>query len=76
MTGDELIAEGDAIARRCFALAASGSGDVVGYWGGSRADISDRFPPETTAFSHRRHIVSVDGALLSRIGCFARTHVT
>ncbi|HEX6272775.1 MAG TPA: hypothetical protein VFZ53_07045 [Polyangiaceae bacterium] len=67
MTSDELIADAEAIAKPCFTLAASGQGQVMGYWGGSRADLSDEFPPEVK-FERRRHIASVDGALLARLG--------
>ena len=48
MTPDELIAEGEALVKRCFALSARGAGAVVGYWGGVRADLPEQFPPEVT----------------------------
>jgi hypothetical protein len=68
MTADELIAEGELLVKRCFALSARGSGTPAGYWGGSRADLPDQFPPEVTQFKHRRHIVSVGEPLLAQIG--------
>ena len=68
MTADELIAEGEALVTRCFALSGRGAGAPAGYWGGSRADLPDQFPPEVTKFSHRRHIVSVGEPLLAQIG--------
>jgi hypothetical protein len=68
VTADELIAEGELLVKRCFALSARGSGTPAGYWGGSRADLPDQFPPEVTKFTHRRHIVSVGEPLLAQIG--------
>src|SRR5688572_18904362 len=68
MTGADLVFEAEAIAKPCFALSARGAGVAAGYWGGSRSDLPDQFPPEVTKFSHRRHIVTVGEALLSRIG--------
>lgn len=68
MTPDDLVAEAQAIAKRCFVLSSRGSGAPAGYWGGSRGDIPDQFPPEVSKFSHRRHIVSVGEPLLSLIG--------
>ena len=68
MTGDDLVSEGEAIVKPCFALSARGAGVPAGYWGGSRSDIPDEFPPEVTKFKNRRHIVTVAEALLARIG--------
>lgn len=68
MTGADLVSEGEAIVKPCFALSARGSGEPAGYWGGSRSDIPGEFPPEVTRFSHRRHIVTVADAVLARIG--------
>jgi hypothetical protein len=68
VTGPELVSEGEAIAKPCFALSARGAGVPAAYWGGSRSDIPDEFPPEVTKFSNRRHIVTVAEALLARIG--------
>ena len=68
MTPADLVSEGQAIARRCFVLSTHGTGVPAGYWGGSRSDIPDSFPPEVTKFSRRRHIVSVGEPLLALIG--------
>jgi hypothetical protein len=68
VTPDELIAEGEALVRRCYALSARGAGAVVGYWGGVRADLPEQFPPEVTKFTRRRHIVTVGEPLLGQIG--------
>jgi hypothetical protein len=72
VTEDELIAEGEALVKRCFVLSARGAGAVAGYWGGERADEPNALPPEVTRFKGRRHIVSVGEPLLAAIG-LART---
>jgi hypothetical protein len=68
MTPEELISEGQAIAKRCFVLSTRGTGAPAGYWGGSRSDIADAFPLEVTKFTRRRHIVSVGESLLALVG--------
>jgi hypothetical protein len=75
VTGAELIAEGESLVKRCFALSARGTGAPAGYWGGSRADLPDQFPPEVK-YSHRRHIVSVGEPLLPLIGAERLTWVS
>jgi len=75
MTPDQLIAEGDAIAKKCFLLIPEVSGPVVGYWGGTRSDIPDSFPEITNSrptklarYTSRRHVMSIDDSLLNLLG--------
>lgn len=75
MTPDELIAEGIAITKKSFLLVPEASGPVVGYWGGSRSDISDSFantsdskPSRIPRYTDRQHIISVAESLLIALG--------
>jgi hypothetical protein len=69
MNGVELIAEGEAIAKRCFLLSADGPGEVAGYWGGERSDMPDALSSRVSAnFKSRRHIVTVSERLIDGIG--------
>lgn len=68
MNADELIAEGEAIAKKCFLLTTEPRGEIVGHWGGTRSDIPDSFPPEVTQFTSRRHIATVSERLLADLG--------
>ena len=67
MTLDELITEGEALARPCFLLSTSPSGRHGGYWGGERADKPNRVPPAARRLRSRRHIVTVDERLLAEL---------
>jgi hypothetical protein len=69
MTLEDLIAEGEAIARPSFLLGPvpTPSG-VVGYWGGERADQPNALRPEVSAFNGRRHILSLSENLLGSLG--------
>ena len=70
MTLETLIAEGERLSRPSFLLypEPKGSGELVGYWGGSRKDIPDELPPYVTAFTGRRHIFTLNEELLARLG--------
>lgn len=68
MNTDDLIAEGQAIAKRCFHLSIQSQGEIFGYWGGRRSDFPEVFPPEVTRFSRRRHIVTISQRLLRELG--------
>ena len=69
MTLEELIAEGESLARPSWILSTQpAESGVAGFWGGERGDLPDSLPPEVTAFRGRRHIVSVSESLLAEIG--------
>lgn len=68
MTVDDLLAEAEALARPCYLLGASGTGQVAGFWGGERADRPNAVPPEATALQSIRHIMTVDARLLNELG--------
>ncbi|WP_395748223.1 hypothetical protein [Prosthecobacter sp.] len=69
MTLEELISEGEALARPSFLLKAEpNDGGIVGYWGGERADMPDKLPPPVVVFSSRRHVFSVSEQLLAQLG--------
>ena len=68
MTLDELIAEGEALARPCFLLSWSPGERHGGYWGGERSDKPNRVPPAATRLASRRHIVTVDESLVAELG--------
>lgn len=68
MKPQDLISEGEAITKKCFLLNPSASGEIVGYWGGTRSDIPDSFPPVVTEFTSRRHLVTVAESLLKQLG--------
>lgn len=66
MTPEEMIAEGEALSRICFHLSDDPVGEVVGYWGGERADITE----ETfgTMFQSCEHLFTVNERLLAKLG--------
>ncbi|MDO5642554.1 MAG: hypothetical protein Q4G26_09255 [Paracoccus sp. (in: a-proteobacteria)] len=68
LTLADMIAEGEALSRPCFLLRADATGDIAGFWGGERADQPSRPPPEATALSAIRHIMTVDARLLGQLG--------
>jgi len=68
MDQNQLITEGEAIAKPCFILTSQPQGEVVGYWGGVRGDIPNSLPPEVTRFVSRRHLVTVSDGLLVQLG--------
>jgi hypothetical protein len=69
MTLDELIAEGESLARPSWVLRAQPTeSGVVGCWGGGRGDMPDALPPEVAAFRGRRHIVTLSESLLADVG--------
>jgi hypothetical protein len=66
---EDLVRMGESIQRPCYCLHEAGPGEpVVAYWGGSRSDIPESFPPVVTRFSSRRHILSFDYRLAEDIG--------
>lgn len=68
MTLDELIAEGESISRPSFILRPEPSvSGIVAYWGGERRDIPNVLPREVTAFTERRHILTLSEALFSHL---------
>src|SRR5262245_9503524 len=69
MTLDDLIAEGEALARPSWILRTQPTeSGIVGFWGGERADVQHALPPEDTAFRGRRHLVTLGEAILAEIG--------
>jgi hypothetical protein len=69
MTFEDLVAEGEAIARPSFLLgSAPTDSGVVGSWGGERADEPNALPPAASAFTGRRHILSLSEDLLGALG--------
>ncbi len=69
MTVEDLISEGESLSRPAFLLrtALTDSG-IVGYWGGTRADMPDELPPQLMAFSGRRHVFSLSEQVTSQVG--------
>lgn len=67
MNTEELIAEGEAIAKGCFHLTTKSEGEIVGYWGGRRSDFPEAFPTQVTHFTQRRHIVTISQRLLREL---------
>ena len=60
MTLNELIAEGEAIARPAYLLGEEPtSGAPVAHWGGVRTDVPNETPVWATALAGRRHICTV-----------------
>jgi hypothetical protein len=68
MTIEELIAEGETLARPCFLMSSSRSSRLAGYWGGERADKPNRVPAGAKRLASRRHIVTIDEGLLAELG--------
>lgn len=68
MTFEELIAEGESLVRPCILLTSSPSPRLGGFWGGERGDKPNALPPDATALRRRRHIITIDGALLAELG--------
>lgn len=66
MTLDDLIAEGEALARRAWLLGPRPTeSGVVGYWGGERADKPNTLPPAVTAYRACRHRFTLSESLLT-----------
>jgi hypothetical protein len=70
MTINELIAEGDALARSSFLLGTKPTDSgIVGYWGGIRADMPDDLSNDRfSMFSARRHIFTLSEEITKQIG--------
>lgn len=70
MTDEQLIAEGERLSKPCFLLTEEPQeSGIVAYWGGTgRADIPIGFPEFVTAYSERRHWITVDCDWLARLG--------
>lgn len=70
MTDQQLIEAGEHLAKPCFRLTEEPQeSGVVAYWGGTgRADIPTVFPEFVTAFTERRHWITVDCSWLERLG--------
>ena len=64
---DDLIAEGELLARPCFVLTGSPSARLGGYWGGERRDMPNALPPEAKALKSLRHIITIDKSLLAEL---------
>ena len=68
MTLDELIAEGEAIARHAYLLSEKPNGDLpVACWEGVRDDMPNATPVWATALAGQRHICTVSEEILSRL---------
>jgi hypothetical protein len=69
LTLDELIAEGEQLARPSWILRTQPTESAVaGFWGGERSDLPNALPPEVTVYQSRRHIVTLSELLLAEIG--------
>ena len=70
MTDEALIQEGEKLAKPCFLLTEEPQeSGVVGFWGGDgRPDIPQEFPPFVKAFTSRRHWLTINSALLEKLG--------
>ena len=67
MTTAELIAEGESLTLPAFYLREQTTvGETMAYWGGSRSDRADVFPPNM-AYLSRRHICTISEGLLVRL---------
>jgi hypothetical protein len=65
---DDLIAEGESLIRPCFLLTQSPRARLGGYWGGERRDRPNALPPEATALTSLRHIITINEDLLAELG--------
>lgn len=69
---DDLLREGEALARPCFLLTTEGEGKPGAYWGGVRTD-SDALR-ETPAIRDVAHLLTLDSALVAAAGIPVRAN--
>ncbi|MDF7777355.1 hypothetical protein P1X14_19005 [Sphingomonas sp. AOB5] len=73
MTGlEDLLREGEALARPCFRLTADGEGSLGGYWGGARTDAGAL--RETPVLRDIEHLLTLDPALIAAAGIPVRAN--
>ncbi len=68
MTLEELIGEGEALARPSLVLTRDGDGPVVGFLGGERVDHPNAVPAEAIMIDSQEHLITIDTEPLQGVG--------